>query len=181
MTTRTLTPAIAALAADVSAAVRAGAAPMETAKDVASALANALPDRDLLAPEHTVGREECYTQHILYVDPDGAFSVVALVWMPGQYTAIHDHVTWCVVGVYRGAEEENLYRLVGDEETGYLVRSGHSVNAEGTTTFFAPPGDIHEVRNSSAEKVISIHVYGADISVLGSSVRRRYTLPVRDA
>ncbi len=179
MTTRTLTPAIAALAADIAAVVRPGVPALGVARDVAAAVGRALPAPGLLAPEHAVGRDECYTQHILHVDPEGAFSIVALVWMPGQFTAIHDHVTWCVVGVYRGCEEESLYRLVGDEDTGYLVRSGHSVNAEGSTTFFAPPGDIHEVRNSSNEKVISIHVYGTDVSIRGTSVRRKYDLPIR--
>jgi predicted metal-dependent enzyme (double-stranded beta helix superfamily) len=84
--------------------------------------------------------------------------------------------------VYAGGEEETLYRLVdGGTGDAHLVRTGHSVNGEGTTSWFVPPGDIHEVANSTDRKVISIHVYGADISVLGSSVRRRYDLPVRAA
>ena len=45
-----------------------------------------------------------YRQHILHVEPDGSFSVVAFVWLPGQATPIHDHVSWCVVGVHRGEE-----------------------------------------------------------------------------
>jgi predicted metal-dependent enzyme (double-stranded beta helix superfamily) len=42
----------------------------------------------------------------------------------------------------------------------------------------APPGDIHRVRNAGAETAISLHIYGTDISRLGSSVRRIYDLPV---
>ena len=48
-------------------------------------------------------------------------------------------------------------------------------------TGFAPPGDIHRVRNGGTESTISLHVYGADIARLGSSVRRVYELPVRPA
>ncbi len=181
MTTRTLTPAVASLAADITAVVRAGRPADDVARDVAGALERALGTPGLLAPEHMVPRTDCYCQHVLYVDPDGAFSIVALVWLPGQRTPIHDHISWCVVGVHEGGEEETLYRLVEESGGDYLVRAGHAVNREGTVTWFVPPGDIHEVANSTDQRVISIHVYGADISVLGSSIRRRYDLPVRTA
>ena len=46
----------------------------------------------------------------MHAEPDGCFSVVALVWRPGQYP-IHDHVTWCVIGVLQGAEYEELFAL----------------------------------------------------------------------
>jgi len=44
---------------------------------------------------------------------------------------------------------------------------------------FAPPGDIHRVRNSGAGIAVSMHIYGADLSRLGSSIRRVYDLPLR--
>ncbi len=156
--------------------VRRDAAPFETARDVAAALGQVLSVDDLLTADDMRSKPDCYCQHVLYADPDGTFSIVALVWLPGQHTAIHDHISWCVVGVYTGSEEETLYQLSADET--YLVEAGYSVNAAGTTSFFVPPGDIHAVRNSSDRTVISIHVYGADVSVLGSSVRRWYELPV---
>ena len=37
---------------------------------------------------------------------------------------------------------------------------------------FAPPGDIHKVHNISDETAISLHVYGADIAALGTSVNQ---------
>jgi predicted metal-dependent enzyme (double-stranded beta helix superfamily) len=48
----------------------------------------------------------------------------------------------------------------------------------GDVSGFAPPGDIHRVRNSGDSEAISIHVYGTDLSRLGSSSRRFYDLPV---
>jgi predicted metal-dependent enzyme (double-stranded beta helix superfamily) len=39
---------------------------------------------------------------------------------------------------------------------------------------FAPPGDIHRVRNTSETTAISIHIYGTDITRVGSSARRYY-------
>jgi predicted metal-dependent enzyme (double-stranded beta helix superfamily) len=180
MATTTLTPGIAALAGDISTVVRSDAPAIDIARDVAGVLTPALARPGLLAPEHRQGRPERYMQHVLYVDPECTFSIVSLVWMPGQHTVIHDHISWCVVGVHTGVEEETLYRFVDNgREPAHLVRTGHNANIEGATSYFAPPGDIHSVCNSSAGKVISIHVYGADVSTLGSSVRRSYDLPVR--
>ena len=43
-----------------------------------------------------------------------------------------------------------------------------------------PEEDIHRVTNAGAEKAISIHVYGADIGRLGSSINHVFDdLPVR--
>ena len=52
------------------------------------------------------------------------------------------------------------------------------MNATGDVTGLAPPGDIHRVRNDGAQTAISLHIYGTDISCMGSSVRRVYDLPV---
>jgi predicted metal-dependent enzyme (double-stranded beta helix superfamily) len=141
---------------------------------VAAALKPYLSLPDLLTAEQMEPDPASYRQHILHVEPDGSFSLVALVWLPGQCTCIHDHVSWCVVGTYKGAEEETRFDL----GHGYLIAAGKSVNRAGTVTFVEPPGDIHQVRNATSGKVISLHVYGADVSKLGTSIRRRYELPV---
>jgi predicted metal-dependent enzyme (double-stranded beta helix superfamily) len=147
-----------------------------TASLVADVLRRRLPGPDLLTAEERAGDPMSYQSHLLHVDPDGAFSVVAVVWRPGQVTRIHDHVTWCVVGVLRGVEREELFSCpTGD----HLVRVGDNANGPGSVTGFAPPGDIHRVRNPAGETTISLHVYGTDISRIGSSVRRDYDLPIR--
>jgi 3-mercaptopropionate dioxygenase len=43
---------------------------------------------------------------------------------------------------------------------------------------FAPPGDIHRGHNVGRQTAISVHIYGTDVSRIGSSVRRYYDLPV---
>ena len=58
-------------------------------------------------------------------------------------------------------------------------RGGSNSNPAGDVSGFAPPGDIHRVRNAGDDVAISIHVYGTDVSRIGSSVRRYYDLPVR--
>jgi 3-mercaptopropionate dioxygenase len=116
---------------------------------------------------------------VLHSEPDGSFSIVALVWRPGQLTRIHDHVTWCVFGVIQGIEYEELFTL--DENGGCLVEAGNNVNEVGDVSGFAPPGDIHRVRNAGERTAISIHIYGTDVTRIGSSVRRNYDLSVRPA
>ncbi len=148
----------------------------ETSRLVAAALRRELPTAGVITREQRRGDPDRHRSHVLHTEPDGSFSVVALVWRPGQETPIHDHVTWCVFGIVQGVEYEELYRL--DEERGVLVESGVSVNEAGDVSGFAPPGDIHRVRNIGDETAISIHVYGTDVSRIGSSVRRYYDQPV---
>ena len=147
-----------------------------TARLVADALERHLPSADVLTPEQRRGGDDGYRSHLLHTEPGGAFSIVALVWRPGQVTPIHDHVTWCVFGVLQGVEHEELFRL--DRELGCLVEAGEKTNETGDVTGFAPPGDIHRVRNVGDGTAISIHVYGTDVSRIGSSVRRYYDQPV---
>jgi 3-mercaptopropionate dioxygenase len=163
----------------VRAGVRKHADWPETVRLVADGLKRHLPSPDILTAEQQSGDPVGYLSHLLHAEPDGSFSIVALVWRPGQVTPIHDHVTWCVFGVLQGVEHEELYTL--DEENNCLVQAGSSANRTGAVSGFAPPGDIHRVRNAGGRTAISIHIYGTDVSRIGSSVRRYYDLPVRDA
>jgi predicted metal-dependent enzyme (double-stranded beta helix superfamily) len=151
----------------------------QTARLVAHELERHLPRPDVLTVEQRSGDAAGYRSHVLHVEPDGAFSIVALVWRPGQVTPIHDHVTWCVFGVIQGVEHEELFTL--DEASECLVEAGSSTNRTGVVSGFAPPGDIHRVRNSGSRTAISIHIYGTDVTRIGSSVRRYYDLPVEPA
>lgn len=181
MTTTTparTTTRMAALVSDIRKVVDRGLAPDVTAYLVGERLAPHLGAPDLLTPSQQEGDPERYRQHLLHAESDGSFSVVALVWLPGQETCIHDHVAWCVAGVHQGQESERRYRLSPGPDTARLVPTEDVVNGPGEVGGFAPPGDIHKVRNSCAAKAISVHVYGADVSRLGTSIRRVYTLPV---
>ncbi|HCA87819.1 MAG TPA: cysteine dioxygenase [Streptomyces sp.] len=169
------------LVADIRAAVGRGLPPEPTARLVGECLRPHLGATRLLTGDQRQGDPENYRQHVLHAERDGSFSIVALVWLPGQLTAIHDHVSWCVTGVHEGQESERRYRLESDGTTARLVPTVDVVNPTGAVCGFAPPGDIHRVRNACSSKAISIHVYGADISRLGSSVRRVYDAPVDEA
>lgn len=143
--------------------------------EIAGHLAELLSQDGWLSARDQRPGADSYRQHLLHVSPTRRLSVVALVWQPGQRTPIHDHVAWCIVGVYRGVEREIRYRLVEDEGERCLLRTG-SVDAHPghVEALVAPAEDIHCVTAAGDEKTISIHVYGADIERRGTSVYRRF-------
>jgi predicted metal-dependent enzyme (double-stranded beta helix superfamily) len=158
---------LSALVAGIRTAVESHADWAETAELVAEQLRRHLPSPDVLTPEQRLGSPDGYVGHTLHVEPDGSFSIVALVWRPGQITRIHDHITWCTFGVIQGVEHEELF----DADLNVI---GAADNHVGEVSGFAPPGDIHRVHNTAEETAISIHVYGTDVTRIGSSARRYY-------
>jgi 3-mercaptopropionate dioxygenase len=161
-------PAFAAFA-------RAADALVDDPHTVAAHLAHLLRRGDWLAPEDRAPGADTYRQHLLHVSPCRRLSIASLVWLPGQKTPIHDHVSWCVVGVYRCVEREQRYDLVEDGGQRRLEPAGTVFAARGhVETLIPPAGDIHEVTAAGREMAISIHVYGADLERLGSSIHRRF-------
>lgn len=167
MATTTLSRTRSELIDGVRAAVATHADWSHTAELVAAQLRMHLPSPDVLTAEQRLGSPDEYCSHTLHTEPDGSFSIVAVVWRPGQMTRIHDHVTWCVFGVIQGVEHEELF----DEN---LDLVGTNDNRVGDVSGFAPPGDIHRVHNTGDVTAISVHVYGTDVTRIGSSVRRYY-------
>jgi len=163
------------LTATIRRAVRSGGSWQETADRVVTALRGRLPRPGLLSAEQLAGDPSGYQTHLVHAEPDGSFSVVVMVWRPGQRTPVHDHLTWCVTAVLQGTEYEVVYANRGD----HLEAVARNANPAGTVSGFAPPGDIHQVTNIGDAVAVSMHVYGTDITRVGSSVRRVYDLPVR--
>ena len=134
-----------------------------------------MPAADILTAAERSGDAAGYRCHVLHAEPDGSFSVAVMVWLPGQQTPIHDHLAWCVTAVLQGAECEEIFAV----RDGHLEVIARNQNPAGVVSGFAPPGDIHRVRNSGRTVAVSMHVYGTDITRVGSSIRRLYDLPVR--
>jgi 3-mercaptopropionate dioxygenase len=169
MTTTQIRPVneLTELLEGVRTAIAAQSSWSDTAELVAEQLRRHLPGPDVRTAEQRVGSSEGYRSHTLHVEPDGSFSVIALVWRPGQITRIHDHLTWCVFGVIEGVEQEELF----DADLNLIGRSDNQV---GDVSGFAPPGDIHRVHNTTDATAISLHIYGTDVTRVGSSARRYY-------
>src|SRR6266545_7783000 len=168
MSTTTIQPVgLGELVAGVRIAIDEHADWSTTAQLVADQLRAHLPGPELLAPEQRLGSPDNAASHTLHVEPDGSFSITAVVWRPGQITRIHDHTTWCVFGVIQGVEHEDVF----DADLNLVSRNDNHV---GDVSGFAPPGDIHRVHNTADTTAISIHIYGTDVTRTGSSVRRYY-------
>jgi 3-mercaptopropionate dioxygenase len=163
------------LTAAIRRAVRAHGSWQDTADHVAAALSRHLPGPDLLTPAQLAGDPAGYQTHLVHAEPDGSFSIAVMVWLPGQVTPVHDHLSWCVTAVLQGAEHEEIFAV----RDGYLEVVARNRNPVGTVSGFAPPGDVHRVRNAGSGVAVSMHVYGTDITRVGSSIRREYNLPVR--
>jgi predicted metal-dependent enzyme (double-stranded beta helix superfamily) len=113
-----------------------------------------------------------YRQYLLHADSTERFSVVSFVWGPGQATPVHDHTVWGLIGMLRGAEYSQPWRLQAD---GSSLPDGDGVRlAPGQVEAVSPRiGDIHRVHNAYDDRVsISIHVYGANIGGV-----QRHTYP----
>jgi predicted metal-dependent enzyme (double-stranded beta helix superfamily) len=123
-----------------------------------------LVDRDdWLEPAVAQPHPEHYRQYLLYADPEDRFSVVSFVWGPGQETPIHDHTVWGVIGMLRGGEVTQSYRIAADGRPEPI--GGQIALTPGAVEFVSPRiGDVHKVRNALDDRVsISIHAYGANI------------------
>lgn len=141
--------------------------PHRTAGQVAEVLAALRPTAELLTAAERAGSADGYTRHTLHAE--STFSISAVVWRPGQFTEIHDHLVWCSFLVLQGAETETLFEVDGDRP----IRIGQRQRPTGSVSGVAPPEDIHQVHNTGDEVAITLHVYGADLSQ-GTSVRRTY-------
>jgi predicted metal-dependent enzyme (double-stranded beta helix superfamily) len=165
----------ALLTASVRRAVRRGGHWQAVADRVAGVLRNQLPSPGILTQEQLTGDPAGYRTNLLHAEPDGSFSITAMVWLPGQQTPVHDHLTWCVTAVMQGTEYEEIFAPTADG----LQLIARNLNPEGAVSAFAPPGDIHRVRNNGTGIAVSMHIYGTDISRVGSSIRREYLYPGR--
>jgi len=158
------TPAVCDFAGDVAAMVEA-TIPAELPHKVAGALAGLLREPGLLGSAHRVPSQTSYARHILFADPLRRFTILALIWLPGQSTPVHGHTAWGAMGLYEGTLTSTDYLL---SSAGLPVLECHPVRSlpiqPGMTAGVLPGlDDIHRLANESAAPAISIHVYGKDL------------------
>ncbi|MGI8551791.1 MAG: hypothetical protein ACR2PL_13545 [Dehalococcoidia bacterium] len=104
---------------------------------------------------------------LLYRSADRNLTLMSLVVPSGSQTPIHDHLAWGLVGLYRGQQDEDVFRRTDDaamEGVANLELSEQRKLERGSFYDLLPPeGDIHRVRTTSAESSISIHLLGNDV------------------
>ena len=147
-------------------------APAAMAQEIKAALQEATATPTWLSPERRRASHENYARHLLYGDPGGRFSILALVWDHGQMSPIHGHYCWCAVGIYQGMLTESHYREPG--AGGLPVLIGSAPRAPGTLSFDAASSGIHRIANESGAPAISLHVYGVGKNGISTGVNRIY-------
>jgi 3-mercaptopropionate dioxygenase len=109
---------------------------------------------------------DSYARRLICANPEVGFTVLAMVWGPGQGTPLHDHAgLWCVEGVLEGRIRVTQYELL--ERTGDLCRFEPQTGGEaevGSAGRLIPPFDYHVLANAlSDQPSITLHVYGGEM------------------
>ena len=146
---------------------RAPAAPADCVLSIAPLMLELMEGAgSFLQPAHFRSDPAHYARNLIYAAPDKSLSLYALVWLPGQWTPIHDHGSWGVVGILEGMLEERSYvRLSPDREADHdieLARGGVVLLGRGAVTSFVPNPDHIHVTGVPAERprAVSLHLYG---------------------
>jgi 3-mercaptopropionate dioxygenase len=158
------TPIVRGFVADVRAAIEAASSPDEACDRIRPRFAELLADPDWLsaayrepAPESGMGGG--IGQWLLFRAGDGSLSLFSLVVPPESETPVHDHLAWGLVGLYRGAQDEEIYA----ERDGKLELVERRALEPGDFYALIPPtDDIHRVRTTSAVTSVSIHLLTND-------------------
>ncbi len=163
--------ALAFFIAQATACSRSHAEPADCVLALAPLMLDLIDHADsFLAPQHYRSEPAGYTRNLVYDAPDRSLSLYALVWLPDQWTPVHDHGSWGVVGVVEGVLEERGYVRrsadLGADAGIDLARGGTVLLGRGSVTSFVPNPDHIHVTGVPAERprAVSLHLYGRTMS-----------------
>jgi len=105
-------------------------------------------------------------QYALYRAEDGSLCLFSLVVPAGASTPVHDHLAWGLVGIYRGRQDETVYRRLDDcddpAHADLEIAKRQELGPGEFYTLLPPTDDIHYVRTISDTPSISIHLLAND-------------------
>jgi predicted metal-dependent enzyme (double-stranded beta helix superfamily) len=105
-------------------------------------------------------------QYALYRAEDGSLCLFSLVVPVGASTPVHDHLAWGLVGIYRGRQDETVYRRLDDgrdpSRADLEIAKRQELGPGEFYTLLPPTDDIHYVRTISDGPSISIHLLAND-------------------
>ena len=158
------TPVVRAFVSDVRSTIAGTASPRAACDAIRPPFAELLADAGWLPAEYQAAAEESgmgggIGQWLLYRAEDGSLSLFSLVVPAGSETPIHDHLAWGLVGLYRGAQDVEIYTH-GDGGLELVER--RTLSAGDFYILIPPRDDIHRVRTTSAETSVSIHLLTND-------------------
>jgi predicted metal-dependent enzyme (double-stranded beta helix superfamily) len=148
----------------VHAAIGAAASPQAACDAIRPSFAQLLADPEWLPEEFRAAAPDSgmgggIGQWLLYRAGDGSLSLFSLVVPPRSATPIHDHLAWGLVGLYRGAQDEEIYVK---QDGGLELVERRSLRTGDFYVLIPPRDDIHRVRTTSAETSVSIHLLTND-------------------
>jgi predicted metal-dependent enzyme (double-stranded beta helix superfamily) len=124
--------------------------------------------RGWLRNEHRVGDPARYMRHIVYVDPEDAFVITAITWLPGQQSPVHGHYVWCAYGVVEGELTEERFKAPD-----VIEPIGMSTLRAGDIAELDLGGPIyHRVSNRTTAPVVTLHVYGVAAGSITTGINR---------
>jgi predicted metal-dependent enzyme (double-stranded beta helix superfamily) len=151
--------------ADVRARRESAGSPAQACELIAPLFEALLADPDWLpapyqepAPESGMGGG--IGQWLIFRAADRSLSLFSLVVPPGAMTPVHDHLAWGLVGIYRGAQDEEFYRPVPG--SGLEPGRRRPLNPGDYYALLPPRDDVHRVRTTSSETSVSIHLLAND-------------------
>ena len=131
---------------------------------------NSLPEEYCQpAPDRITTEHKEFTLYRLHRGPEDCFNIMAAIWPPGGSSGVHDHAgKWVVEGVYRNQLHTIRYKRLDDG-----THTGHAELKEtvsldllpgNVSHVLSPNEEVHDFINQTNEPVVSVHIYGGDIS-----------------
>src|SRR5438552_5405321 len=109
-------------------------------------------------------------QYALYRAEDGSLCLFSLVIPAEAATPVHDHLAWGLVGVYRGKQDETVYRRLDDgsdpTRAQLEVAKRQALKPGDLYALIPPTDDIHYVTTTSRTSSISIHLLANDTACI---------------
>jgi predicted metal-dependent enzyme (double-stranded beta helix superfamily) len=158
------TPVVRQFVEAVRASIDAASSPQEACAAIRPRFAELLGDQDWLPDEFRESvPDSCMGggigQWLLFRAADGSLSLFSLVVPAGSETPVHDHLAWGLVGLYAGAQDEDIY---AERNGGLELLQSRSLEPGDFYELIPPADDIHRVRTTSEETSVSIHLLTND-------------------
>jgi predicted metal-dependent enzyme (double-stranded beta helix superfamily) len=158
------TPFLHDLVADVRTRIAAAATPVAACDAIEPFFEALMTDREWLPEEYqrdapASGMGGGIGQWLLFRAADRSLCLFSLVVPPRAMTPVHDHLAWGLVGLYRGNQDEEIYRSAEDGLD--LVRQ-RPLEPGDFYRLLPPDDDIHRVRTTSEMTSVSIHLLASD-------------------
>jgi predicted metal-dependent enzyme (double-stranded beta helix superfamily) len=131
-----------------------------------------LCEPDLLTTAQKQSDADSYRRHLLYAAEDRSFSILAIVWNPGQCTPVHGHTAWGAAGVHSGNPYCESFINYESAPQVLSLRSEMKLRLHPGDIATVEPGidAAHRIGNDGISRCITVHIYGRDLLASPGSI-----------